>query len=367
MGYRGAGTSIWSERLVRIVTRSVFIAVLGACLFVFGCGVERHERAALVMGTILEVTIEGLPSSEAEAAADAVFAEAERLNALMNSWDPESALSRLNREAVRGWAVADPEILVLLQISLGYSRLTGGAFDVTAGPLVRLWGFIAREVRVPPPQGEIEAAMAQTGFERVELDLELRSVRLQVEGMEIDFGGVAKGYAVDRAIAVLRERGVERALVNLGGNVRGLGSPAARERWTVAVRDPRISGERPRLLGYIGLGEGGIASSGQYERFFEHEGRRYGHIIDPRTGWPAEDVLGTTIVAPDALTADILSTAVFVLGPERGPEFIDAQEGIEGIVVLPRGDGGVIIRISEGLRPHFRLEASVTDADVEYF
>ena len=353
--------------MVRTITGSVLAAVLGACLFVFACGVERHERSALAMGTVLEVTIEGLTRSEAEAAADAVFAEVERLEALMSVWDTDSALSRLNREAARDWAIADPEIFTLLQTSLVYSRLTGGAFDVTAGPLVRLWGFIAREVRVPPPREEIEAAMAKTGFERIELDLERRSIRLPVEGMEIDFGGVAKGYAVDRAILVLRERGVERALVNLGGNVRGLGSPAARDRWTVAVRDPRTSGERPRLIGYIELGEGGVASSGQYERFFEHEGRRYGHIIDPRTGRPAEGVLGTTIVAPDALTADILSTAVFVLGPERGPEFIDAQEGIEGIVVLPRGDGGVIIRISEGLRPHFRLEASVTDADVEYF
>lgn len=320
------------------------------------------------MGTDLTVTITGLPDEKVdEAAADAI-AEVERIEALMSTWRRESPLSLLNRDAGENWVVTDYEILKVLEVALHYARLTGGAFDVTAGPLVRLWGFFGSEERRPPTDEKIAEALKKTGFSNVEVDPDHVAVRFKVMGMEIDFGGIAKGYAVDRAVAELKKQGADNSLVDLGGNIRGIGSPAGREAWNIAVRDPR---DRTGILGILQLnsaeGNWGVASSGQYERYFEYEGRRYGHIIDPRTGRPVEGMLGATIVAPDAMTADALSTSVFVLGRKEGERLIESQEGVEGILIIPRDSGGVTIRISHAIADKFQLLDSVKDAEIEVF
>lgn len=335
-----------------------------AWLFAIGCATEKTERSTAIMGTVLTVTVYGLSSEVADEAVDSVYSEMERLNNLLSVWDSESTLSRLNRAAAGGWAEADPEILGLIQQSFKYSELSGGAFDVTAGPLVRLWGFLRKGDKRPPTETELAEAAARIGFRQVELDESRSMVRFGVQGMEIDFGGVAKGYAVDSAIKLLHEKGVESALVNLGGNSRAIGSPPGRGTWRISVRDPR---KREGTIGVLEIAGQGVASSGQYENYFEYDGKRYGHIIDPRTGYPVEGVLGTTIVAPDALTADILSTTVFVLGPEKGPELIKSLEDVEGIIILPRADGGMLIRVSEGLADDFQLDTAISDATVETF
>ena len=335
--------------------------------FLVSCGPEsssKVERATSVMGTVFTATVYGLKQEEADAAIDEAFEEMQRLNSLMSNWDRDSGISRLNQAAAEDWAIADPEIFALVLSALRYSRLSSGAFDVTAGPLVRLWGFLRRSEQRPPSPSELKAAMARVGYEKIEVDEERGAIRFSAEGMEIDLGGIAKGYAVDQAAALMRKRGVASALVNLGGNIISIGSPPGRQAWRVAVRDPRSS---EGTIGYLEIAGAGVASSGQYERYFEYRGKRYGHIIDPRSGRPVEGVLGTTIVAPDGQIADILSTAVFVLGPDKGPALISSQEGVEGMIILPRSDGGVVIKISKRLRPRFRLGKSVTDADIVEF
>jgi thiamine biosynthesis lipoprotein len=352
----------------RNLQKGIFSAVLASLtvylILTAGCSPAKTERYTAVMGTILTVTIYDMPQDRADAAIEAVFQEMNRLNTLMSLWDDKSSLSRLNRAASSDWAVADPEIYALLKDSLRYSRLTDGAFDVTAGPLVRLWGFLRRNHRRLPTSDELAEATARCGYLKVETDDSRKAVRFSADSMEIDFGGIAKGYAVDSAVKLLRERGVTSALVNLGGNSLSIGTPPGRPAWRLAVRDPRSA---EGTIGVLELKESGVAGSGQYENYFEVDGKRYGHIIDPRTGYPVEGVLGTTIVAPDAITADILSTAVFVLGPDKGPAFTKSQKGIRGIVILPRADGGLLIKISAALKPSFQLDASVTDAAIEAF
>ena len=351
-------------KLIRTSIR-ISIAILSILvgLHLVGCGSERRRDSTEVMGTILTVTIEGVPEEVAEGALEAAFEEVRRINDLMSLWRDDSALSRLNREASDGWARTDPEIFDLIKTSKRYSEATGGAFSVTAGPLVRLWGFLRRQERRPPQPEEIEERMAFVGDQLIDLNESRKAVRFAAQGMEIDFGGVAKGYAVDRAVSVLREMGIENALVDLGGNVRSIGAPAGRDSWNIAVRDPR---RREGIIGVLEINDQGVASSGQYENYFEHQGRRYGHIIDPRTGWPAEGVLGTTIVAPDAMIADILSTAVFVLGPEEGAKLINGLDGVEGIIIVPRGQDSVLIKVSEGLKLFFKA-TNATDVQTDSF
>jgi thiamine biosynthesis lipoprotein len=320
---------------------------------------SRYEYSYEVMGTGLSVIIEGESMSEAKETADAVMAEMWRINSLMSVWIEDSELSRLNREATIEWTETDPEIIALLKVAQAYSARSNGAFDVTAGPLVRLWGFFALEKQQPPSHGAIVDKLAVTGWEKLEIDEDWPEVHFSVPGIEIDLGGIAKGYAVDRSLQIITQQGFTSALVNLGGNVSFTGLPGGRTHWNIAVRDPRVKDE---ILGYLRLGENyagwGVASSGQYERYFEYEGKRYGHIIDPRTGYPAEDVVGTTILASSAMRADILSTATFVLGVDEGLNLLAREKNAYGMIIKPTDDGGLVIHMSKELAGHFELDAN---------
>lgn len=344
--------------------RRITAAALIAYLFLAtSCADSKYERSTTAMGTVLTVTVVSMDREAADSAVEAAFKEIDRLENLLSLWKPESEMSVLNERAAEGWTQADQEILDLLETSLEFSRLTEGAFDVTAGPLVRLWGFHTREKNHLPTPEEIKEKKRIVGYRLVEIDSGNDAVRFANEGMEVDFSGVAKGYAVDRAVKIMRDLGVKNAMVNLGGNIYAFGSPAGRDMWNIAVRDPRsIENE----IGVLKIKEKGVASSGQYIRFVEFENRRFGHIIDPRTGYPVEgEVLGTTIVAPDALTADIMSTSVFVLGPDEGAEFIKSQE-FEGLIILDNGKGGLLVKVSGGLRDSFEL-FEADEIAIEYF
>jgi thiamine biosynthesis lipoprotein len=301
-----------------------------------------------VMGTMLTVTA----GENDELAAKAAIAEVQSVDELMSLFKPQSQLSQLNNNGFAGAIVVDQELFDVIAVALDYAAETGGAFDPTAGELVDLWGFYRKEhFRIPTPE-QIAEKLAITGYQLVEIDRENRSVFYQIAGIEIDLGGIAKGYSVDLALAKLQELGVASALVNLGGNIRVLGLPAGRDAWALGVRDPR---DKEKVLGKLMLGQKfanyALASSGQYEQYFEFEGQRYGHIIDPRSGYPAAGVLGTTIIAPDAITADALSTAVFVLGLTAGQELLEAHTGCFGIITTEDG-----VYVSDGIKDIFETE-----------
>lgn len=268
-----------------------------------------------VMGTLLEVTVWEPDSARARAALAAARAAVLRVDTLMSVYKPESELSTVNRRAGSDTStVVSPETAAVLEAALRCAELSGGALDVTVGPVVDAWGFY-REQGAVPPAAVLDSVRALVGYRQVEYDPATRRVRLPLRGMRLDFGAVAKGYAVDRAIEAVRAQGIGRATVDLGGNLGFLGTAPEGGDWPVGVRDPREVGSLAARLAVQG---GAVATSGDYERFFEHDGVRYSHIIDPRTGWPSRGVEGVTVVAPDGITSDALSTALFVLGPERG-------------------------------------------------
>jgi thiamine biosynthesis lipoprotein len=296
------------------------------------------------MGTTATVRACGRDPEPLACAVVEALDEIDRVDELLSHYRPDSALSRLNRTAAHGPAVADPELFEFLDRCLRWSRESDGAFDVTVGPLMKAWGFFRGEERVPAP-GELEAALARVGYRLVLLDRATRSVRFARAGVELDPGGIGKGYAVDRAVATLRAKGVSSALVSLGGSsVYGLGAPPDGEAWRVGIRDP-LEPAREALA--VRLRDRALSVSGGYARSFVQDGVSYSHIMDPRTGWPVQGVLSVAVLSDDATDGDALDDALFVQGLEPGRRFLARQSGaFEAFVFQALGAGYRLERLA---------------------
>jgi thiamine biosynthesis lipoprotein len=309
----------------------------------FSCAKEKpFVKETYVMGTVAWVTIYGLGDEEAEAAAGDAVRELHRVESMMSNWKRNSEISRLNRESDGKPYNISRELYHVIERSLHYSRVTSGAFDITSRPIVQLWGFQGGSAHLPS-EAEIAEALQRVGYRKIMLDGESTSI-IMPPAMELDLAGIAKGYGVDRAVIMLKNHGVERALVNLGGNIYALGTPPGEKGWPVGIRDPR--GGRS-VAGSLLLVDEAVATSGNYENYVEIEGAIYGHIIDPRAGRPVSHVLSVTVVAPTALEADALSTGLFVLGPESGERTISQLEGINALFAIPNGKSVVYKKIGD--------------------
>jgi thiamine biosynthesis lipoprotein len=260
-------------------------------------------------------------------AARAALDEADRVEGVLTVFRDSSEVAALNRRAAEGPVAVGGLLFALLERCRALHAATGGAFDPTAGPLTRCWGFLAREGRLPSTE-EIGAARAAVGFDKVRLDGDTRTARFLARGMSLNFGGIGKGLALDRMAAILRRHGVPRALVSAGGSSAiALG---AGEGFIVDLRSPRVE----RVLGHVRLADAALGTSGAGEQYFEADGRRYGHVIDPRKGWPCEGVLSATVVAPEAALADALSTAFLVAGPDLAGPYCAANPGTRAILTM---------------------------------
>jgi len=286
----------------------------------------------MVMGTTLEVTVYRPEVQTLQALADLEAAHAliDAFDRSMSLYKPDSDIVALNARAGTGPVSVSDSFYDLLAASNYYAKLSDGAFDITVQPLVELWGFYRNTRQTLPPKDDVDTVLKRVSYKNVTLNEENKSIALK-EGTALDLGGIAKGFAIDRAIDLLRSRGVAAALINLGGNVAVFGPAPNGEAWSVGVKHPR----EDRLIGRIRLSEGAVSTSGDYDRFFEVDGVRYNHLIDPRTGWPVPGLNAVTVVAPTATAADALSTAVFVLGAEAGLSMLEQCSGVYGLVIQP--------------------------------
>ncbi|NMC19891.1 MAG: FAD:protein FMN transferase [Thermogutta sp.] len=295
-----------------------------------GDGLQRVVWEGEEMAAPLRIVCYHASAEHATAACRQAASRIRELNAVFSDYQEDSEVRRLCETAGRRLAVpVSPDLWELLSLSLEISRQSGGAFDVTLGPLIRLWRR-ARTLRELPPAWRFEEARRAVGFDKLRLDADGRTVELTAPGMRLDFGAIAKGYAVDAALQVLRENGVPRALVDLGGDI-GLGDPPpGREGWIVAVAPPEP--DRPPSL-FTCLRNCGTATSGDRYRFVIIEGVRYSHILDPKTGLGITTPREVMVIAPTGAAADAWATAISVLGPEAGLPLIDALADTAALIL----------------------------------
>lgn len=330
-------------------------------LLVLVCGVSHaaerspQKKTIYAMGGIpINISAWDMDHSTFDLSVAMIASRIEELEEMMSTYREDSQISRLNRgEKLES---LPPELSDLIHNSLGYSVETDGAFDITVKPLVQLWKQCAGEDRLPNAD-EVAAAMSSVGYRHI--SMEPGGVpHYDTDGVMLDLGGIAKGYFADEAIKILAHGGATRAIVDCGGDVstwqrpRSAAGGVEPKLFRVGVNHPLKPG---KLLGVITLDHGAIVTSGNYERFYEIGGKRYCHIFDPRTGWPVQGVYSVTLLAPSGEEADALATAVFVMGPEEGPKFVEAHDDLEAVIVIDDGKGGMEVYVSPGLIDRFTL------------
>ena len=298
------------------------------------------ERTEAIMGTRCYVELWADDPEKGNDAIDAVMAELRRIDDLMSHYKPESQLSQINLYANERPVQVDKELFDLIKLSTHYSQITEGAFDITYASVGYLYDYPRH---VHPTEKQISETLPAVNWRNMLLDEEHHTVRFEHPGMRIDLGGIGKGYAVDRGIAILKARGIQHALVTAGGDSRIIGDRMGRP-WLVAIRHPDNSN---KVVTRIPLSNSAVSTSGDYERYFDEGGVRYHHIIDPHTGHSASKVRSATIIAPTATQTDGMSKTAFVLGPEKALEIINRMSEYDAVFILP--DGRVLY--SNGLRP----------------
>ena len=294
-----------------------------------------YKETQFLMDTVIEITAYG---PNAESAVKAAFAEFKRLHDLTDRFSPESQVSRINQQAGREKVKVDPDLAFMLKRSNELSDRLDGVFDVSIGPLTSLWG-IGRKGEFVPSDNEINDVLPLVNYHRIEIDLAANTIYLAQRGMSLDLGGIAKGYATDKAIEVLKNKGIRSALVNAGGDVRVIGQRPDQKPWRIGVQDPRNS---DKIIAKLSLTDWDTKeTSGDYQRYFIKDQVRYSHILDPRTGKQPREIISVTTVNSNSGDGDILGTAIFVLGIDRGMELLKQFPGTEAIIVTK--DGRIVV------------------------
>jgi FAD:protein FMN transferase len=315
---------------------------IAVCLLAGPAQAARIQDARPLMGTVVEVVAEGADEAALAVAIESAYREMQRLSDMMNHYDPKSVVSAINDAAGVRAVSAPPELMEVLAMARDVSRRTGGAFDVTVAS-VRGWRFRQDDPRMPSP-AELARQLPLVNWKDLVLEPGAGTAFLRRAGMRIDLGGIAKLYILEAGARVLERAGAARALLNGGGDVvaRSDGAP-----WRVGVRDPRAP---QALLGALEVANGIVAASGDYERYFERGGRRYHHVLDPRTGYPAEGARGVTLVGARLEDVNGMGVAVMVLGRDEGARLVEATPGLEALIV----DRDGALWLSPGLRGRLR-------------
>ena len=292
--------------------------VLSGC----GGGLKEFSDKRMLMGTVFEIKIFARDESSAGKSISEAFDEISRLEKIFSVFIPDSEVSKLNGSGIDA---VSSEMLELMKISKYYSEISAGAFDITVLPLIELWKNSKKEGKMPSTAA-IEKAKKLVGSKKIFIDGKNKRITFAEKGMKVDFGGIAKGYAVDRAYELLKKNGVEAGMVNAGGNMRVWGDRV----WNVALQNPR---DKTEYVTVLRLKNESVATSGDYERYFFLDKKRVSHIINPLSGYSADKSISATIITKNATDADALSTAVFVLGPEKGIGLIEKIKNAECLVI----------------------------------
>jgi len=317
---------------------SAAMAAAAACVL-SGCGAKSTGQAEVesvrtAMGIDVRIRVIGPDEATCSRAGDAAFARIAQLDAMLTDYDPASEVSRISAAAGGPPQPASAETFDVTRQALEWWKTSGGAFDPTIRPVILLWRQAAANGQLPT-EYQLADARQLVGGDKVELDADAHTIRLQRAGMSLDLGGIAKGYIVDQAVDRLRANGIGSGIIDAGGDVYALGAKADGAPWRVAVKIPPPAQAEYELV--LSLKDRAVATSGDYRRGFDIGGKHYSHIIDPRTAWPVDAVPSATVVATDLTTADALATAVSVLGPEHGIKLINTLPDTEALILSREG------------------------------
>lgn len=318
-------------------------------------GARLIERSRLSMGSTLRLTAWTSNAPGAEAAFDEVLTEFQRLEKLMSTWVPGSDVQRVNQAAGARPVRVSADVRDVLKTARQISEWTGGKFDVTFGALSGLWKFDHDQDNVIPDMSEVQRRLPLIDYRAIQIDDAAGTVSVARKGMSIHLGGIGKGYTIDRGAHVLRQRGFRDFMMQSGGDLYVAGLKDGRP-WRLGIQDPR--GPANHSFAELDLSDGTLSTSGDYERFFLKDGRRYHHILDPANGEPARGSRSVTIVANLAVIGDGLSTGVFILGPEKGMALIERLPDVEGVIVSDENE----VLVSSGLKDKIKMLSPPTDA-----
>jgi FAD:protein FMN transferase len=306
-----------------------FAFILISGLLFTSCGDPNefnHRRSQFLMGTLVEISVIEKDEKLAITAIQQAFREIRRLENLMSIHISGSEVSKINQAAGKDRVPISKELMAVIQRSLFWSNKTAGAFDITIGPAQELWDFDAPSL---PSKNSIADAIKKIDYRKIQL--EEQTVYLPEKGMQLNLGAIAKGYAVDKAIDILKKNKIHNALINAGGDLKSIGKRSDQVNWRIGLQHPRNS---ESLLASFSISGSAVATSGDYQKYFEQNGKRYHHIIDPNTGYPATTgSMSATVIAKNVMDADALSTAIFVLGSEKGIVLLDSLNDVEGLIV----------------------------------
>ncbi len=333
------------------------LLLLVLCLSLLPSGCIKQDRlyreSRVVMDTITTITVVSPSEEEALRAIDAGFNEIERLEHLLNYFSPESEISRINRSSGIRPVKVSRETIEIIKKAIEISEATGGAFNPAIGPVIRLWGFSRQDrAETIPSEEAIREALRLIDYRKIRINEEDSEVYLEVRGMELDLGGIAKGYAADRAIEVIKGMGIKAALVAVAGDIRGFGLRPNGQPWHIGIQDPRPPDDNPdSVFATLYLRDMAISTSGDYQRFFIKDGKRYHHIIDPKTGYPSESsIISASVIADRGFMTDGLSTAMFIFPPERAITLLESL-GVDGVIV----DINKRVYLTEGLEGKIKI------------
>ncbi|WP_046746019.1 FAD:protein FMN transferase [Kordia zhangzhouensis] len=294
---------------------------------------ETHKRTLKLMGSRFDITVVANNKTEADTYIDIAVTEISRIEKLISSWDENSQTSKINRNAGIKAVHVDKELFDLIERAIQISKLTDGAFDISYASMDRIWKFDGSVTKMPTPEN-IKASVAKVGYQHIILDKEKQTVFLKIKGMKIGFGAIGKGYAADKAKQLLKQKGVQAGIINASGDMNTWGTQTNGDQWKVGITNPM---NKNNVFALLPISERAVVTSGNYEKYIMINGKRYSHIIDPRTGYPSSGIVSVSVFAPSAELADALATSVFVMGKDVGLNFINQLKGIECIIVDEKG------------------------------
>ncbi len=289
-----------------------------------------HSRVALKMGSRFELIAISPDSSASVNAVNRGYREIDRIEKLISSWNPHSETSRINEAAGATAVKVSRELFDLIYRSIKVSKLTKGAYDISFAGMETLWKFERQDLSELPDSAEVMQAAERVNYQNIILDPKETTVFLKYPGMKIGFGSIGKGYAANQAMKIMKESGISSGMVDAGGDIITWGTDKDGNSWSMGIADPNHHG---RIMAWLTLQDMALVTSGDYQKFFTYQGRRYGHILDPRSGFPATGLKSVSILCPDAELADALATAVYVLGETEGMKLINTLDAVEGLII----------------------------------